>query len=303
MNERRNLDWPLEAAWPGNNSDLYWNDGRHNCVLDFHGDPQRARLVVFSDGNHHMALQDCVQAFLKKHPQVDDVFYLTLPPGLYNRILRSGAVRMGNLRLSTQAHVLIGPDAALRVWLDNGRLKNITPFARSLGNVLLIRQGNPKAIQCVADLYRDDVRIFISNPETEKASYAVYRDTLLALAESTGLDSQVLKQRLAHPANGVIHGQHIHHRESPQALAADQADVTPLYYHLALRYMAAFPDKFEIVDLPGSGLVSRTPEQVITEYYIGALDDAGEYGERFVTFMRSEQMGAIYQRHGLGSYP
>ncbi len=299
----KNLNWPLEAAWPGNDPDLYWNDGRHNCVLDFHGDLQRARLVVFSDGNHHMALQDCVQAFLEKYPKANDVFYLTLPPGLYNRILRSGALRMGNLRLSMQAHVLIGPDAALRTWLNNGRLKNITPFAHSLGNVLLVRKGNPKAVQGIADLYRDDIRIFISNPETEKASYMVYRDTLLALAKSSGLDRQVLKQRLAHPADGVIHGQHIHHRESPQALAADQVDVTPLYYHLALRYLTVFPDKFEIIDLPGVGLKPCTPEQVITEYCIGALDDAGDYGELFVTFMRSEQAGAIYQRHGLGSCP
>jgi len=296
---RNYLDWPQELAWQGSEQDLNWNDGQFNCALDFHGDLQRARLVVFSDGNHHMALQDCVQAFLQLQPQVGDVFYLTLPPGLYNRILRSGALRMGNLRLSMQAHVLIGPDIALQGWLDAGRLNSMKPFARSLGNVLLVRQGNPKAVHSVADLYRDDVRIFISNPETEQASHEVYRDTLMALAQSSALDQQILAQRLAQSVNGVIHGQHIHHRELPLALASDQADVAPLYYHLALRYLAVFPGQFEMVTLPGAGETQTTPEQVTTEYYIGALDSGGDYGELFVQFMHAEQAAGIYRRHGL----
>lgn len=299
MEQEPGLKWPTELAWQGSEQDLHWNDGRHNCALDFHGDLQRARLVVFSDGNHHMALQECVQAFLQIHPQVDDVFYLTLPPGLYNRILLSGALRMGNLRLSMQAHVLIGPDIALQGWLDKGRLNNMRPFARSLGNVLLVRQGNPKAVQGVADLYRDDVRIFISNPETEKASYEVYRDTLLALAETNGLDKQILERRLAHSGNGTMHGQNIHHRELPQALASDQADVAPLYYHLALRYLAVFPGQFEMISLTGAGESQSVPEQVTTEYFIGTFDGGGDYGESFVQFMQTEQAAGIYTRHGL----
>ncbi len=295
----KHLNWPQELAWQGSEQDLNWNDGQHNCALDFHGDLQRARLVVFSDGNHHMALQDCVQAFLLAYPQVDDIFYLTLPPGLYSRILESGALRMGNLRLSMQAHVLIGPDIALQGWLDKGRLNNMKPFAHSLGNVLLVCQGNPKAVQGVADLYRGDVRIFISNPETEKASYEVYRDTLLALAEVSGLDKQALEQRLAHSGNGVMHGQNIHHRELPQALASDRVDVAPLYYHLALRYLAVFPGQFEMVSLPGAGDSQSVSEQVTTEYYIGVLDGGGDFGEMFVQFMQTAQAAAIYTRHGL----
>lgn len=301
QDQKSGLNWPAELAWQGSDQDLCWNDGAHNCALDFHGDLQRARLVVFSDGNHHMALQECVQAFLQLHPQAEDVFYLTLPPGLYNRILKSGALRMGNLRLAMQAHVLIGPDIALQGWLDKGRLNSMKPFACSQGNVLLVRQGNPKAIQAVADLYREDVRIFISNPETEKASYEVYRDTLLALAETSGLDKQALEYRLAHAGNGVMHGQNIHHRELPQALAADQADVAPLYYHLALRYLAVFPGQFEMVSLPGAGESQSVAEQVTTEYFIGSLDGGGEYGELFTQFMQSSQAGKIYKRHGLAA--
>jgi len=38
-------------------------------------------LVVFSDGNHHMALGECVARFLAAYPDAGDVFYTTTPPG------------------------------------------------------------------------------------------------------------------------------------------------------------------------------------------------------------------------------
>jgi len=62
-----------------------WHQPVSNRVLDFHGDPIKANLVVFSDGNHHMALLHSLKAFHHEMPQVDDIFYATTPPlGLIN---------------------------------------------------------------------------------------------------------------------------------------------------------------------------------------------------------------------------
>jgi len=69
------LDWPLEAARQNDPSNRWSHPGSNIC-LDFHGDPITAELVVFSDGNHHMALQTCLQEFRTQHPEVKD------PPGL-----------------------------------------------------------------------------------------------------------------------------------------------------------------------------------------------------------------------------
>ena len=45
-----------------------------NLSLDCHGDASRAQLAVFSDGNHHMALAECLRAFLAENPAAQDVF-------------------------------------------------------------------------------------------------------------------------------------------------------------------------------------------------------------------------------------
>ena len=42
-------------------------------------DPVGAQLAVFSDGNHHMALAECVETFVRRSPGLHEVFY-TPPP-------------------------------------------------------------------------------------------------------------------------------------------------------------------------------------------------------------------------------
>ena len=53
------LEWPQEAARLQGSDEPSFGHAGSNLCLDFHGDPKRAGLVVFSDGNHHMALEEC----------------------------------------------------------------------------------------------------------------------------------------------------------------------------------------------------------------------------------------------------
>jgi hypothetical protein len=74
------LPWPPEAArYPGDGVRLFAAPGS-NIALDFHGDPATAGLAVFSDGNHHVALEAAVREFLHHHPGAGDVLYTTTPP-------------------------------------------------------------------------------------------------------------------------------------------------------------------------------------------------------------------------------
>ena len=59
------IDWPEEQTGEDNPFPHWFQPGSNIC-LDFHGDPANAELVVLSDGNHHMALKDCLENFLKK---------------------------------------------------------------------------------------------------------------------------------------------------------------------------------------------------------------------------------------------
>ena len=102
------LDWPSETVLAEDKIEQ-WHQPVSNRVLDFHGDPIKANLVVFSDGNHHMALLHSLKAFHHEMPHVDDIFYATTPPYPITRLLKAGAIRLGNLTLSVRPHVFISP--------------------------------------------------------------------------------------------------------------------------------------------------------------------------------------------------
>jgi DNA-binding transcriptional LysR family regulator len=285
------LSWPVEQSCPADTGPR-WAQPRSNISLDFHGDPRRARLVVFSDGNHHMALEECLQRFLATYPHVEDVFYATTPPAALLRWLEAGCLHLGNLRLSLQPHVFISPPGILERVVASGRAPGHAPFMRSRGNVLLVREGNPKKIRAVTDLVRADVRLFLSNPETETASYEVYAETLRGLARRAGVEGDFLGKVHA------VYGERIHHREAPQALADGRADAAVLYYHLGLRYTRIFPGQFEIVSLNGAP-ENAAPENVVSRFHLALVDGGGEWGSAAREFLLGPEAAAIYARHGL----
>lgn len=293
----RRLAWPHETARPpGTEADFRQPDS--NVVLDFHGDPLLARLVVFSDGNHHMALQESLAAFLAANPGARDVFYATTPPRVLVGGLRDGAIRVGNLILSARPHVFIGPGEVLDRLIETSHMRRHAPFMQSRGNVFLVRHGNPKGITGLADLLRADVRLALSNPKTEAASHMVYRETILGLAEAEGQDGGPFRALL--DGDAAVHSELIHHREIPEMLAADRADVAVLYFHLALRYIRIFGELFEIVPIsPLSGEAGATKANRTTRYHIGLIGTGGDWGPALLDFMTGPTVADIYRRHGL----
>ena len=137
------LNWPLETANSSAQDDLRWQHAGSNICLDFHGDPLRAKLVVFSDGNHHMALEETLRTYLDSHPDIEEIFYATTPPSVVVQVLTKGALFLGNLRISVQPNVFIGPGDVLDRLVAKGYMSAHIPFMQSRGNVLLVRKGSP----------------------------------------------------------------------------------------------------------------------------------------------------------------
>ncbi len=297
------LSWPYEGARPldekGNEGASFSAAGSNIC-LDFHGDPARAGLRVFSDGNHHMALEEALRAFLAAYPQAKDVFYATTPPAPLARALESGAIRLGNLSISARPDVFIGPENVLDRLVKSGQMASHAPFMQSRGVALLLRKGNPKEIATLGDLLRDDVGIAISHPENEKASHVVYRRTLLDLlaAAEGGAGRKALETVLAGGSPRIVFSRTIHHREVPELLAGNKADVAPVYYHLALRYSRIFPDVFEFITLDGAP-EKPGPASVITRYHMGLVGDGGTFGQALIEHLNSAAVSEIYESHGL----
>ena len=167
------LQWPLETA-SGETTAFQWSQPGSNVVLDFHGDPLKAQLVVFSDGNHHMALMPSLRAFGERRPEVGEIFYATTPPGPLVSLLKTGALALGNLVLSLRPHLFISPPHVLERLQQAGLVASHCLLALNRGSVFLVRHGNPKAITDIADLMREDVRLFISNPEEESVRLDLY---------------------------------------------------------------------------------------------------------------------------------
>ncbi|MEM9552260.1 MAG: substrate-binding domain-containing protein, partial [Pseudomonadota bacterium] len=260
------LPWPRETAEsepaPAANLTL----APSNIALDVHGNPARARLHVYSDGNHHMALAEAMASFLAANPDAEDIFYLTTPPRLSIEALRSGRVRLGNLEISTTPHVLIGPEEILGPLSEQDIIGTNTPFMRSAGNVPLFRKGNPKGIDGVSALFRDDVQLALSNPVTESASFSVYAADLVAAAPK---DAPQGGWQAWLESDAVVKSRVIHHREIPELLALGVADVSLIYRHLGLRYARVFPDVFQIGDI-----VDPTNT---TRYHVGLIGDGGPF--------------------------
>ena len=293
------LDWPPELAGSVDPKSRWSHPGSNLC-LDFHGDPCRAKLVVFSDGNHHMALQECLATFLANNPEAEDIFYGTTPPGVLIELMKQGHMHLGNLRLSRQPDVFIGPQNILAQLEKDGLVQESRPFMQSRCNVMLVSGQNPKNILGIADLLRDDVRLFMSNPQTEKPSNQVYTETLFNLANEQGLDVSPFEKLFAPDARNTVYGECIHHRELPQAIASGQADVAVVYYHLALRYTRIFPGQFRIVPLSGTEQDPQaTPAHHITDYSAGIVNADNPLSQALMTHLLSEQTTDIYTSHGL----
>jgi hypothetical protein len=291
------LEWPAETVLPPEAVGP-WYQVQSNRVLDFHGDPVRAELVVFSDGNHHMALVDVLKAFYQRHPDVGDIFYATTPPAPILDILRSGAIRIGNLTLSRRPHVFIAPPGVLDRLQAEGLLQDHLLLACNQGSVLLLLRDNPKQIRSVGDLMRDDVRLFISNPHTETVSHEGYRRTLEGMAARQGLDPDAFNQAVF--GRTAVWGQRIHHREAPEALADGRADAAIVYFHLALRYTRIFPDLFDYLPLGGAKERPRPHAgNRIGKIHMGIVGDGGLWGRSFLDFMLSREAADIYAGHGL----
>lgn len=282
------LEWPTEEAVVDADIHCFSHAGTNLC-LDFHGNPSAA-LRVFSDGNHHMALQETLAAFAQRH-RLDDVFYLTLPPPAILPLLHAPHMQIGNLRLRLSAHVFISPPAILDRAVAAGYAHPHRPFMQSQGNVLLVRRGNPHAIRDVTSLIDSDLRLFLPHPANEAAAYRIYTETLQAFAADAGVHWDFSDAKTKLPK--VVSGERIHHREAPLALAEDRADVALVYHHLGLRYRRIFPAWFDTIALP------PTSANQMSDFHVSLCADAGRWGTQLVEFLQSEEVTAIYRHHGL----
>lgn len=293
------MEWPPELPQDLPPRAKPYISEKSNVVLDLHGSAQDPDLVIFMAGNQYRVVPELLRAFrewTKTRPRhrgvkVERVFYATTPPGRLIDAMDSGRLVLGNYWIDVRPDKLwpdvfmTGPRQQRRL-LKFNYIDGWSVYTRNRGVVLLVRAGNPKGIRGISDLMRDDVRVAISSPVREPASYESYSNTLRAQGGAQFPELILKKSTTVSPVT-------VHHRENPQLIYDDLADVAPMYYHFGEYLKSHMPGRFDYVTLPEKGnfrdelaisLIRNAPRKV------AAL--------AWIDFIRSDTAATIYNSNG-----
>ncbi len=257
-------------------------------VLDLHGDPGDAQLVIFAAGNQFMVMPALLRAFQERHPEIAHVYYETLPPGVVIDQVCSGDLRVGNLLISAKPDVLLAGIRGMRRLHDAGYVHSWVAYA-SNQLAIMVRKGNPMNVHSLADLGRTDVRVVMPNPKWEGVAEEV--ETAYEKAGGVTLVHEIMQTKIA---DGMTILTRIHHRQTPLYLMESKADAGPVWISEAL-YARRIGEPLTFVRIPES-------QNVTMAYDAAVLRDAphSAAAQAFVNFLKTPEARAIYASFGFG---
>ncbi|MEO7072143.1 MAG: substrate-binding domain-containing protein [Rhodanobacter sp.] len=259
-----------------------------DAVADLHGDIVDPQLVVFFAGNQFMVVHDLVDAFKRAHPAYQRVFVETLPPGILARQIDSGALVMGNLRITLKPDVYTaGKGAIAKQQKQHGWFADTFDYARN-PLAILVAKGNPKHIAGLADLGRADVRVSMPNPAWEgiaKQIEASYRKV-----GGEALDHTIMQAKVA---DGSTYLTRIHHRQSPLRVLQGESDVAPVWSTEAYFQQQILHHPVETVAIPDA-------QNAVATYTAARMKSAPheQAAKDFMGFMQSPAAQKIYRKYG-----
>lgn len=249
-----------------------------------------ADLTLFMAGNQFMVMDELLAAFRKLHPDVEKVFYETLPPGLELKQILAGGAAFGDRVIDAVPDVYTAVSAdAMAQLVAVGLIEG--DFQVYLHNriVLMVPEGNPAGIETVTDLAGDDVRISQPNPENEDIGHHIVE--MYRQAGGSELEIRIMQQKLA---AGTTMLTQVHHRETPRWITEGRADVGPVWA-TEIEYARRSGAAVGMVD-PGEELDQRQK----TNYYVCRLKTSPQpgNGSLFVDFLFSPAAREIYSSYG-----
>lgn len=262
-------------------------DDLHNLEI-----MERAQLVLFMAGNQFMVMDDLLKAFLKRYPEVKDIFYETLPPGLeLKQILACGALFKGMLITGSPDIYTSVTEDAMKELLSRELIDEYHVYLHNR-IVLMVPEGNSAGINTVNDLGSDDVRISQPGAMENITDYIL---DMYERAGGKGLVRRIMEEKRAEATTILTM---VHHRETPLRISKGTVDAGPVWATEVV-YAKRKGLRVEAIE-PGENLDQR--ERV--NYYIAKLKNSPNPGnaEKFLTFVLSEGAQKIYEGYGFVSH-
>lgn len=261
-------------------------DDLHN--LDIMGE---ADLVLFMAGNQFMVMPSLIEAFRQQYPDIERIYYQTLPPGLSLKQILAGGARFKAQHLDVRADVYASVNgSAMEKLVAAGHLEP-DDFTCYLHNrlTLMVPAGNPAKIETVTDLDQGNIRISQPDPANEDIGFHIM--DMYRSAGGEELVHGIMEQK--RDAGTAIFTR-VHHRETPLRIELGNVDVGPVWA-TEVQHARAAGQPIDAVE-PGAGLDQRDR----VNYYIARLKAAPnpENAEKFIEFITSPAAGEIYRGYG-----
>jgi len=261
-------------------------DDLHNLEI-----ADSADLILFMAGNQFMVMKEIVSAFKKEYPDIEKIFYETLPQGLELKQILSGGALFRGKKIGTNADIYSSVNKkAMETLKETGHILK-EDYHLYLHNrlTLMVQKGNPVRIKSVADLGRDSIRISQPDPVNEDVAFHI-----IDMYRQAGGDELVHRIMEKKRAEGTTIFTVVHHRETPLRILKNTVDVGPVWSTEAIHAKASGLS-FDVVE-PGKNLDQRNR----INYYIRKLKNTPhpENADKFIKFIKSSVARQIYQKHG-----
>lgn len=261
-------------------------DDLHNLEV-----AEDADLVLFMAGNQFMAMDEIVAAFQQRCPEVEKIFYETLPPGLELKQIISGGASFRDTVLNVYPDIYTSVNRKGMQLLEESRHIGKGNYQLYLHNrlSLMVPAGNPAGITKVADLGWDEVRISQPDPANEDIAFHIM--DMYRQAGGEELVHRIMEEKRAEATTMLTL---VHHRETPLRISKRTVDAGPVWA-TEIIHAKTTGLQFDVVE-PGEELDQRDK----INYYICRLKNAPnpESAQKFMEFITSPAARAIYERYG-----
>lgn len=254
---------------------------------DFHGHVNNPDLVVFFVGNQYMVVPELLEAFKEANPKYKRVFAETIPPGIEERQMESGALVVGNMIIDLKPDVITAGKGSIDEKDQKGMFSKTADYA-SNKLAIMVKKGNPSQIKDLKDLERPDVLVSMTNPEWEGIGARIikaYENTAgKELADAIMIDKV---------GKSTTYLTTIHHRQTPMRIMYDQSDAGPVWYSEAFYHSKMTDHPIDIVTLEDDINVQAI-------YSAGQMKNAPNpnAAKAFMKFMVSQKAKDIYKKYG-----